>query len=394
MSPVLHRDYETRGTLNLPTVGAHRYAADSHTEILCIAYAVDDEPVQLWLPGDPVPAPFVEAAYDSDWDAGAHNDGFESAVERHILVPRYGFPEIPLERHRCTMAAGVALALPAELALLAKVLRLKHQKDPSSRRVMLRMSKPRKPHADEDPGLVYFDNDPEGLAQLYKRCRQDVEIERELYNLLSPLLAEERALWVLDAKINARGFCVDVELAKAARELVRREQAAIDAEIATLTGGEITSAGQVAKIAEFVRERGHQLAGLTKRSVSAVMARGQPDGDVRRLLELRREGARASVRKLDALLASVNDDARLRGTLRFHAAATGRWSGRGFQPQNLKRPESEDITGAVAAVLAGDLERVRELGSPRGAGARACRRRLLDRRGAHSGVARGRDLEA
>jgi DNA polymerase len=231
---------------------------------------------------------------------------------------------------------------------------------------MLRMSKPRKPRADEDPGLVYFDNDPEGLAQLYERCRRDVEIERELYNLLSPLLAEEQALWVLDAEINARGFCVDVELARAARELVRREQAAINAEIATLTGGEITTAGQVAKIAEFVRERGHQLTGLTKRSVAAVLARGHPDENIRRLLELRREGARASVRKLDALLASVDDDGRLRGTLRYHGAATGRWSGRGFQPHNLKRPEIEDVDGAINAVLASDLDGVRKLGSPLG----------------------------
>src|SRR5262249_18793223 len=69
-------------------------------------------------------------------------------------------------------------------------------------------------------------------------------------------------------------------------------------------------------------------------------------------------------RKLDSLLASVDDDGRLRGTLRYHAAATGRWSGRGFQPQNLKRPETEDIAGAVDAVLAGNLDGVRELGTP------------------------------
>ena len=159
-------------------------------------------------------------------------------------------------------------------------------------------------------------------------------------------------------------FCVDVELARAARKLVRREQAAINAEIAALTGGEITTAGQVAKITEFVRARGHRLTGLTKRSVATVLARGRPDEDVRRLLELRREGARASVRKLDALLASVDDDGRLRGMLRFHGAATGRWSGRGYQPHNLRRAEGGDLTGAIGTVLVGDLDKLRELGSP------------------------------
>jgi hypothetical protein len=56
---VLHRDYETRSRAILKTVGAQRYAANSATEVLCCAYAVDDDPVQVWRPGDPVPIEFV-----------------------------------------------------------------------------------------------------------------------------------------------------------------------------------------------------------------------------------------------------------------------------------------------------------------------------------------------
>ena len=57
----LHRDYETRSRVILKQVGTHRYAADpQHRNSLC-AYAVDDEPVQLWMPGDPVPPEFIEA---------------------------------------------------------------------------------------------------------------------------------------------------------------------------------------------------------------------------------------------------------------------------------------------------------------------------------------------
>ena len=59
---VLHYDFETRSTCNLLAAGAWRYAADPSTEVLCCAYAVDDEPVQLWVPGDPIPPEFVEAA--------------------------------------------------------------------------------------------------------------------------------------------------------------------------------------------------------------------------------------------------------------------------------------------------------------------------------------------
>ena len=82
------------------------------------------------------------------------------------------------------------------------------------------------------------------------------------------------------------------------------------------------------------------------------------------MLELRRDGSRASVRKLSALLAGIDSDDRLRGTLRFHGAATGRWSGRNFQPQNLKKPETKDIGAAVDAILAGDMPRLRALGAP------------------------------
>ena len=54
MQHVIHRDVETFGVLDLRVVGAHRYAADFRTDVYCTAYAVDDGPVQLWRPGDPV----------------------------------------------------------------------------------------------------------------------------------------------------------------------------------------------------------------------------------------------------------------------------------------------------------------------------------------------------
>jgi DNA polymerase len=76
---------------------------------------VDDGPVQLWLPGNPVPLEFLEAAADPSWVVCAHNDAFESAIEQHVLAPRYDFPTIPIERHRCTQAMCLAAGLPARL---------------------------------------------------------------------------------------------------------------------------------------------------------------------------------------------------------------------------------------------------------------------------------------
>jgi DNA polymerase len=257
----------------------------------------------------------------------------------------------------------LANALPAALDNAARALKLAYQKDAEGYLLMRRMSRPRRPRKGEDPNRIYWVDGPELRARLHLYCRRDVETERAVYHCFPPLVPSEQRLWELDATINARGFHTDIALAKAAREVARIEQANINAEIRTLTNGEIVSVGQVEKIKAFVRRHGHTLEALTKRSVSAVLAHN-PSDQVRQLLELRRAGARASTRKFDALLESVDIDHRLRGTLRFHASSTGRWSGSRFQPQNLKKPETRDLDAAVDAILAGDMARIRELGAP------------------------------
>ena len=82
---------------------------------------------------------------------------------------------------------------------------------------------------------------------------------------------------------------------------------------------------------------------------------------VRRALELRLGGAQAAVKKIDALLLRAGDDDRVRGSFRYHGAATGRWSGEGLQPQNLKRVAVDDLDAAVAAVETGDYQHVKGL---------------------------------
>ena len=132
---ILHRDFETRSTAVLKAVGSYRYATDSATEILCVAYAVDDDPVQLWIPGNPVPPEFTEAAHNPRWVLAAHGDHFETAIEQHVLAPRYGWPLIEITRHRCTMAMSLAAGLPARLGAAADALELANRKDAARRTV-------------------------------------------------------------------------------------------------------------------------------------------------------------------------------------------------------------------------------------------------------------------
>src|SRR5262249_29991173 len=98
--PVLYFDSETRSACDLTKCGGWRYACDPSTEVLCLAYAVDDAAPEIWFPGAAVPAPFIAAAHEPEWLHVAHNSAFDRLVTRHVLHPRHGFPLLPLDRER------------------------------------------------------------------------------------------------------------------------------------------------------------------------------------------------------------------------------------------------------------------------------------------------------
>ena len=356
---VLHRDYETRSRASLKACGAARYAADASTTILCMAFAVDDGPVQTWLPGDSVPKEFVEAAADPGWIVAAHGDHFEIAIERHVLQP-LGWPLIPLERHRCTMSMSLALGLPARLSAAADALKLENRKDAAGERLMHQMSKPRRARQGEDSDVHWFD-DADRRQRLYDYCRQDVEVERELYDRLRPLSTAEHALWVLSAQINERGFHVDRQFAEAARRIAQAAAPELNAELAELTAGAVTGINQVARLLQWLQDQGCIVQTLGRKAVEKLLEQAELPPGVQRALELRLGGAQAATKKIDALLARAGADDRVRGAFRYHGAATGRWAGEGFQPQNLKRPVINDLAAAIDAVATGDYEHVKKL---------------------------------
>jgi DNA polymerase bacteriophage-type len=358
---VLHRDYESRGVLKLEDVGVWRYAADPRTSILCCAYATDDDPVKLWLPGDPPPPEFFEAAQNTDWEVGAHNAQFEIALEHFILSRRQGFPKFPLSRQRCTMAMALALALPPKLELLAEALETVHQKDQAGQRLMLMLAKPRRPRKDEDPQALLWFDDEERRQRLYEYAKQDVEVERELYQALRPLSEEEFNIWQFDLRVNARGFHIDRKLAEAARAVAQAAAPELDAELAYITNSAVTGVNQIAKLKTWLAEQGCVVDSLDKDAIAELLPRDDLPTPVRRVLELRQGGAQAAAKKITALLARCNDDYRIRSAFRYHGASTGRWAGNGVQPQNLKHPEVEDIDAAIAAVSTGNYAHVRSL---------------------------------
>lgn len=340
--------------------GADRYARDPSTEILCIAWCVDDGPVQLWLPGDDVPPEWFEAARNPLWTVHAFNDAFETLIEEFILGPKYGFPQIPLERHRCSAAAAAAMSLPHTLEDIALALDQIHLKDEAGSTVMQQTSEPRKPRKSEDKDRVYWYEDDERLARLYLYCIDDVESEREAEKLLSPyaLSALEQELWLLDQHINRRGFHIDRPLVENAYKIELEAKARIDAELAKVTGGEIRSVNQK-NFPDWFTAHGHKTQTVDKHWIAKLLARDDLDPLIRKVAELRQTGASTS--KLRSLLAMVCDDDRIRGSLKFCGTGTRRWSGQIAQPQNMRRPRisQEQIDQAIGLIMTGDYDKVR-----------------------------------
>ena len=357
--PILLRDYETRSQLLLKAVGSWKYSTHASTDVWCCAYAVDDGPIELSIPGDPVPPAFIEAANNPDWLVAAFNDFFERLIERHIMVPRYCWPEIPIERHRCLQAAALALTLPANLSGVADALKLEQRKDPAGRRNMLAMSRPRKPRAGDDPAGIYWLDDAERRVQLYAYAKQDVATERVLHRRVGFLPVEEQAHWILDATINDRGIHLDRKLLDAAIKIAEAAQHDIGVELQSITVGAVSSVNQTAKMLVWLASNGCAVANLQKDTLQKALNRAEMPPAARRAVELRLDGAHAAALKLHSMRNWMSDDDRIRGCFRYHGASTRRFTSLGVQAQNMKRPGVKDMAAAIEAVGTGDLNHLR-----------------------------------
>src|SRR5262249_54474120 len=151
----------------------------------------------------------IEAARNPDWVVSAFNNNFERVIEQHVMAPRFGWPLVPAERHRCSQAVALSYALPASLDKVAHVLSLANQKDTTGSKVMRKWAFPRNPRAGEDLSKIYWHDEPAEREQLHEYCRQDVRVEREISQRLGELSPSELATFQLDAVINDRGFYTD-----------------------------------------------------------------------------------------------------------------------------------------------------------------------------------------
>jgi DNA polymerase bacteriophage-type len=356
----LYIDFESRSHAELRgqlSVGTYNYATDPTTEILMMAWALDNGSVQLWEPRlGPIPPELLQALNDSETDVVA----FNSAFERYLLQFKLNI-NVPVSRFQDPQPSARYLSLPGDLEECSEILGLprNYAKDKEGRRLIELFSKPHKAKKakrkkGEEPTpdvLIYYDWDshPEDWEKFKEYCRQDVVAEREVLRremLLGawPMTPKEREIWLMDQKINDRGIPVDRDFVIKALELATREKKEKIAENDKLTGLENSNSPE--QLLGWAQDRGYR--GLNKKGKESLdkdavaeQLKNNTDLDplCRQVLENRKSASSTSYRKMAAILRQINSDDRLRGQFVYMGSSRcGRWSGNAVQLHNLAKP--------------------------------------------------------
>lgn len=358
----LFADLETFSPLNLPQVGSFRYAEDC--EILLWGYAIGNEPARVWDCTNPQTKEMPEALAKAlkEVQAGERKIVWHNGMMFDtVVLAAHGY-HIPLEMIVDTMVIAYQHGLPGALGDLCDVLRMPTDKakDKDGKRLVQLFCKPQ-PECYKVRRHDRYTK-PEDWIKFVNYCRLDAEAGRELFKALPKWNCTEweHRLQVLDAEINRRGMQIDVELAEAAVELSERNKKLLAEETQRQTNGEVGAATQRDALIDYMaREYGWKIDTMTKAELEKRVDDPSVPEPVRELLKLRLMSTKTSIQKFKALLRRVNKDGRIRGGLQFRGAArTGRWGGRGFQPQNLARPTmpQREIDFAAAVLKDGTFE--------------------------------------
>lgn len=338
----VYLDFETNSPLDLELVGARTYAEHKATRVTCLAYAIGDGPVQVWWPGDGLPAD-PAAALAAGCRVVAHNFQFDLTVWHQHMVP-LGWPAIPLARWSCTAFRARLARLPASLEHLAIALDLPVGKDMAGRRFMLAIAR-----RDLDAHPLTGDE----RDRLGAYAARDVDVLRAADRSLPEMPDEWRPLFELDHELNCRGMPVDLDAVRKLIVVRDAENARLAASVARLTGGEITSAknqrGRLQKRLDALRA---DVPNLKRGTLERWVADHPQCCDLAaQLVSARLEAAHSADAKLDRMVAAAEGSGRVRDSFILHGAHTGRWAGRGVQLQNLPRSKLDDPEAMLQRLL-------------------------------------------
>ena len=349
-------DFETRSIVDLKEQGLDIYANHESTEMLCIAFGTSIDLVYIYS-GKSTDGVDLQKLLNHVREGGkiqAWNAMFEYAIWNCVCVPKYGWPELKLTQVVDSMAIAAANNVPQSLEDAAIFMDAAHKKDNIGAKLIQKLCKPLK--------NGNFNNDPELLTQLMLYCQKDVMAEMSVVSKLRGLSAKEQAIWELTQRINLRGVPVVPKELSNACTAVLSAQGAIDQELLALTG---CKPSERAKLLAWLNAHGADMKDLTADTVTKKLSEEFISKNVRRALELRQEGSQTSVAKYAKML-EIQRNGRIRNTLVYHGASTGRWSSRGgLNLQNIARPVLGDaqIEGAIPRVFGQGVGTMSELSS-------------------------------
>ena len=358
-------DLETYSSADITKTGAFKYAEAPDFEILLLACAWDDGPVQVIDMTDREPvtdertaakaaalASVVAGITDPDTVKVAHNSAFERAC-----LTRYLGRDLPPEEWEDTMILAAMNGLPLSLDAAGAALELRDQKIREGTALISYFCKPCKPTI-ANGGRTR--NRPEHAPDKWERfkayCKRDVEVEQAIYRRLRsfPVTDFERKVWALDARINERGVRIDTEFVAAAIAQNEAFTTKHMAEMQRLTG--LENPNSVAQLKDWLETAGMSADSLNKAAVLELKDKAT-DPTTRRVLELRQQLGKTSVTKYEAMQSAVCADGRVRGLLQYYGAGrTGRWAGRLVQVQNLPQNHLAGLGLVRELVKERDLE--------------------------------------
>lgn len=334
----LFLDFETRSKVDLKTCGLDVYSSSPTTRVLMLAWALDNEEPNLWVPirGEPMPERLKALLKDRTVRLVAHNSQFENAIFSRVLKIR-----LARSRWRDTMIMAHHCGMPGMLGQLCEIVGMKAEnaKMKEGHRMIGLFCVPRKTTDKKPWEFNDWNTLPAEWEMFCQYCVSDVKAERDLFHKLLPfdLPDFEWEAWALDQEINERGIPVDRLFVNNAMEMYKFAQHRAVKYLKGLTG--LSNPMSTAQMLPWARERGYPYNDMRKTTV----VRGLLDGDLtpecREALTIRAENNKASVKKYDAIARRVGADGFLRFVFQFMGAArTGRWAGRAVQPQNFSRP--------------------------------------------------------
>jgi DNA polymerase len=327
---MIYLDFETRSECDLKTAGVYNYARHPSTQVICMSYAFDDEPVLTWKPGDPFPKDI--------WchPIRAHNAAFERLIFWHVLKM-----DIPLEQFYCTAAQARANCAPGSLEDVGRFAGTEMRKDHRGAALVRACCIP--PYRDDL------------IPELIEYCEQDVRTMRAASKAMRELTPEELEDYHVNERINDRGVLVDQRLCRAAVKYAADELQEIEATVKTVTNGEIQTV-RSPRMRDWVEQRvGSEARKLMERdgkvsidkSVRAnLLAIDDPEEvppDVREVIQCADDLWASSVAKFNRLDRLACADGRVRGAFVFAGgSATGRASSYGAQVHNFTRQCAKD----------------------------------------------------